>query len=73
MNNFIINGVQVSKEQFTGIKKICRLPYEEIGYSYIPPLTDEKIARMKPARLRLKNKKKLHAEKFETLHFCGVF
>ena len=59
MNNFIINGVQVSEEQFNRIKKIRQLPDEEIDYSDIPPLTDEELARMKPARLRRKNTEKV--------------
>ena len=59
MNNFIINGVQVSEEQFNRIKKIRQLPDEEIDYSDIPPLTDEELARMKPARLSRKNAEKV--------------
>ena len=49
MNNFIINGVKVSEEQYNRIKNMPQLSDEEIDYSDIPPLTDEelKLAREK--------------------------
>lgn len=54
MNNFIINGVEVSEEQYNRIKNIRQIPDEEIDYSDIAPLTDEELARMKANRLRRK-------------------
>ncbi len=55
MNNFIINGVEVSEEQFNRIKKIRQLPDEEIDFSDIPPISKEELKKFKPARLRKKN------------------
>ena len=57
MDNFTVNGVKVSEEQFNRIKNIPQLSDEEIDYSDIPPLTDEELARMKANRLRRKNLK----------------
>ena len=57
MNNFIINGVQVSEEQFNRIKKIRQLPDDEIDFSDIPPISKEELKKFKPARLRKKNMK----------------
>ena len=57
MNNFIINGIEVSEEQFNRIKKIRQLPDEEIDFSDIPPISKEELKRFKPARLRKKNLK----------------
>ena len=57
MNNFIINGVEVSEEQFNRIKKIRQLPDEEIDFSDIPPISKEELKKFKPARLRKKNVK----------------
>ncbi len=54
MNNFIINGVKVSEEQFKRIQNIPQLSDDEIDYSDIPPLTDEELKKMKLARLRRK-------------------
>ena len=56
-NSVLYKGVYISKEQFEEIKNMRQLPDEEIDYSDIPPLTDEELARMKPARLRRKNLK----------------
>lgn len=58
MSNFIINGVQVSEEQFNRIKKIRQLPDDEIDFSDIPPTSKEELKKFKPARLR---RKKLQA------------
>ena len=57
MNNFIINGVEVSEEQYNRIKKIRQLNDEEIDFSDIPPISKEELKRFKPARLRKKNLK----------------
>ena len=57
MRNFIINGVEVSEEQFNRIKKIRQLPDEEIDFSDIPPISKEELKKFKPARLRKKNVK----------------
>ena len=58
MSNFIINGIEVSKEQFEEIKSMRQLPDDEIDYSDIPPTSDEQLARMKENRRR---RKKLQA------------
>ena len=55
MSNFIINGVQVSEEQFKRIQNMPQMPDDEIDFSDIPPLTDEELKKMKAARLRRKN------------------
>ena len=57
MSNFIINGVEVSEEQFNRIKKIRQLPDEEIDFSDIPPISKEELKKFTPARLRKKNVK----------------
>ena len=54
MDNFIINGIPVSEEQYKRIKNMRQLPDDEIDYSDIPPLTDEQLARMKENRRRRK-------------------
>ena len=59
MNNFIINGVQVSEEQYNRIKNIPELSDDDIDYSDIPPLTDEELERMKENRRRRKKLEKL--------------
>lgn len=58
MRNFIINGVEITKEQYDRIRDMRQMSDEEIDYSDIPPLTDEELARMKANRLR---RKKLQA------------
>ncbi|MBR5913917.1 MAG: hypothetical protein IKZ58_06110 [Selenomonadaceae bacterium] len=55
MNNFIINSVKVSEEQYNRIKNIRQLPDEEIDFSDIPPISKEELKKFKPARLREKN------------------
>ncbi len=58
MNNFIINGVEVSEEQYNRIKNMRRLSDDEIDYSDIPKITREEWrTKFKPARLHKKNLK----------------
>ncbi len=59
MSNFIINGVQVSEEQFNRIKAIRQLPDNEIDFSDIPPISKEELKKFKPARLRRKKAEKV--------------
>ena len=56
MSSFIINGVQVSEEQYNRIMNMRRLSDDEIDLSDIPPLTDEEIERF---RANIRRKKKL--------------
>ena len=58
MRNFIINGIEVSEEQYLRIKNMRQLPDEEIDYSDIPPTSKEQLARMKANRLRRKKLQK---------------
>ena len=58
MSNLVINGVEVSEEQYYRIKNMRQLPDEEIDFSDIPPTSDEQLARMKENRRR---RKKLQA------------
>lgn len=48
----VYNGMKISAEQQKRILEMKDLKDDEIDYSDIPPLTDEELARMKPARLR---------------------
>lgn len=58
MDNFIINGVKVSEEQYNRIKNMRRLSDAEIDFSDIPEITKEEWEKnFKPARLRKKNVK----------------
>ena len=60
MNNFIIKrGIKIYRtpEQMAELEELEKMTDEDIDYSDIPPLTDEELARMKPARLRRKNLK----------------
>ena len=57
MDNFIINGVQVSEEQYNRIKNMRQLSDEEIDLSDIPEITKEEFERMKANTLRRKNLK----------------
>ena len=59
MSNFIINGVEVSEEQYKRIKNMRQLPDDEIDYSDIPPTSDEQLERMKENRRRRKNLKNM--------------
>ena len=55
MNNFIINGVEVSEEQYKRIKNMRRLSNDEIDYSDIPKISHEEFQRA-IARKRAKQK-----------------
>lgn len=44
--------LEFTPEQLEEIKRWEKMTDEDIDYSDIPPLTDEELARMKPARLR---------------------
>ena len=46
MDNFIINGIKVSKEQYDDIKSMRQIPDEEIDFSDIPEITHEEFMRM---------------------------
>ena len=48
----VYKGMKISSEQQKRILEMKDLEDEEIDYSDIPPLTEEELARMKPARLR---------------------
>ena len=48
----VYKGMKISAEQQKRILEMKDLEDEEIDYSDIPPLTEEELARMKPARLR---------------------
>lgn len=48
----VYKGMKISAEQQKRILEMKDLEDDEIDYSDIPPLTDEELARMKPARLR---------------------
>jgi len=50
----MINGIEVSEEQYLRIKNMRQIPDEEIDYSDIPPTSDEQLARMRANRLRRK-------------------
>lgn len=56
MSNFVINGVQVSEEQYNRIKNMRRLSDDEIDLSDIPEITREEWKKnFRPRRLRKKN------------------
>jgi len=46
-----------TKEELECLAELEKMTDEDIDYSDIPPLTDEELARMKPARLRRKKLK----------------
>ena len=48
----VYKGMKISAEQQKRILEMKDLKDDEIDYSDIPPLTDEELAKMKPARLR---------------------
>lgn len=50
----IYKGMTISPEQQKRISEIKDLEDDDIDYSDIPPLTDEELAKFKPARLRKK-------------------
>ena len=58
MDNFIINGVKVSEEQYYRIKNRIPVPDEEIDFSDIPKITHEEFVR---AIERKRQKQKLKA------------
>ena len=55
MNNFMINGVKVSEEQYYRIKNRKPVPDDEIDFSDIPKITHEEFVRA-IARKRAKQK-----------------
>ena len=56
MDNFrIYKGMPFTKEELECLAELEKMTDDDIDYSDIPPLTDEELARMKPARLREKN------------------
>ncbi|MBE8953120.1 MAG: hypothetical protein SR1Q7_08250 [Quinella sp. 1Q7] len=50
---------EFTPEQLEEIKRWEQMTDDDIDYSDIPPLTDEELAKFKPARLRLKNPKNI--------------
>ena len=55
MDNFVINGVKVSEEQYNRIKSMPKMSDDEIDLSDIPEITAEEWrTRFKPVRLRQK-------------------
>ena len=53
MDNFrVYKGMPFSKEELECLAELEKMTDDDIDYSDIPPLTDEELARMKPARLR---------------------
>lgn len=58
MDNFrVYKGMPFSKEELECLAELEKMTDDDIDYSDIPPLTDEELARMKPARLRRKKLK----------------
>ena len=60
MGSIIIKrGMKIIRtpEQIAELEALAKMTDDEIDYSDIPPLTDEELARMKPARLREKKLK----------------
>ena len=53
----VYKGMKISAEQQKRILEMKDLEDDDIDYSDIPPLTDEELARMKPARLRKQKQK----------------
>ena len=53
----VYKGMKISAEQQKRILEMKDLEDDEIDFSDIPPLTDEELARMKPARLRNQKQK----------------
>ncbi len=50
MEKFIINGIEVSEEQYNRIKNIPQLSDDEIDLSDIPEITHEEFVRAKENR-----------------------
>ena len=60
MGSLIIKrGMKPTAEQIRRIMENAPKSDDDIDFSDIPPLTDEELARMKPARLRQRNSKKV--------------
>ena len=57
MDNFMINGVKVSEEQYYRIKNRIPVPNDEIDFSDIPKITHEEFVR---AIERKRQKQKLN-------------
>ena len=55
----VYKGMKISAEQQKRILEMKDLEDDEIDYSDIPPLTDEELAKFKPARLRQKKLQKV--------------
>ena len=55
MDNFMINGVKVSEEQYNRIMNMPEISDDEIDYSDIPKITHEEFVRA-IARKRAKQK-----------------
>ena len=53
----VYKGMKISAEQQKRILEMKERKDDEIDYSDIPPLTDEELAKMKPARLRRQKQK----------------
>ena len=53
MDNFrVYKGMPFSEKDLECLAALEKMTDDDIDYSDIPPLTDEELARMKPARLR---------------------
>ena len=50
MEKFIINGIEVSKEQYDDIKNMPQLSDDEIDLSDIPEITHEEFVRARENR-----------------------
>ena len=55
----VYKGMKITAEQQKRILEMKDLEDDEIDYSDIPPLTDEELAKFKPARLRQKKLQKV--------------
>ena len=51
--------LEFTPEQLEEIKRWEKMTDDDIDYSDIPPLTDEELAKFKPARLRQKKLQKV--------------
>ena len=49
----------LTEEQIKRLDALSQMSDDEIDYSDIPPLTDEELAKFKPARLRQKKLQKV--------------
>ena len=57
----VYKGMKISAEQQKRIFEIKDLEDDEIDYSDIPPLTDEELAKFKPARHRRRKTQNIHS------------